>query len=312
MMKPVLRIDGSGASPCDGRPVIDPPKAAWNGAMLVAAVILGPLTFNWRALALFVGLTYVTLLVGHSVGMHRIHRTFRCSKPVERLLIYVGVLVGLSGPFGVIRVHDTRDWAQRQPQCHDFFAHRRALWLDLFWNLACRFDFERPPRLTIEPNLADDPWYRFMERTWRLHQLPLAAILYLGGGWSWVVWGVAVRIIASTAGHWTVTYFCHNPGAGRWRVKGANVQAANLPGLGFVTYGECWHNNHHAFPESARIGLEPGQTDPGWWLISLMAKAGLAHDVGTPRAGDSREDLLLAPEALAPSAPLTPASSRRL
>ena len=67
-----------------------------------------------------------------------------------------------------------------------------------------------------------------------------------------------------------------------------------------------------AFPESARIGLEPGQTDPGWWLISLMAKAGLAHDVGAPRAGDSREDLLLAPEALAPSAPLTPASSRRL
>jgi fatty-acid desaturase len=296
MMKPVLRIDSEAANPVDGRPVIDAPKAAWNGAMLAITVVLGPLSFNWGAFALFVALSYVTLLVGHSVGMHRmmIHRTFRCRKPVERLLIYVGVLVGLSGPFGVIRIHDTRDWAQRQPRCHDFFAHRRPLWLDLFWNLACRFEFEQPPRLTIEPNLADDPWYRFFERTWRLHQLLLAVALYLVGGWSWVVWGVAVRIIASSAGHWTVTYFCHNPGAGRWRVRGACVQAANLPGLGFITHGECWHNNHHAFPESARIGLEPGQTDPGWWLIRTLQRLGLAFEVGVPRADASRDDLLAA------------------
>jgi fatty-acid desaturase len=294
MMKPVLRVDGSQASACDGRPVLDVPKAAWNGATLVAALVLGPIFFSWSALALFLSLTYVSLLVGHSVGMHRmmIHRTFSCSKPVERALIYTGVLVGLSGPFGIIRIHDTRDWAQRQPKCHDFFAHRRSLPQDLLWNLAYRFQFERPPRLVIESNLADDPWYRFMERTWRFHQIPLAVCLYLVGGWPWVVWGVATRIIVSTAGHWTVTYFCHNPGAGRWRVAGACVQAANLPSLGLLTYGECWHNNHHAFPESARIGLEPGQPDPGWWLISLMEKLGLARNVGAPRREESREDLI--------------------
>lgn len=293
MMKPVLRVDGSGACPSAGRPVLDTPKAAWNGAMLLVAVGLGPLFFNWGALALFAVLTYASLLVGHSVGMHRMmtHRSFSCSKPVERALIYIGVLVGLSGPFGIIHIHDTRDWAQRQPRCHDFFAHRRALPRDLLWNLAYRFEFEKPPTLTIEPNLADDPWYSLLERTWRFHQIPLAAILYLAGGWPWVVWGVSARIIASTAGHWTVTYFCHNPGPGRWRVKGASVQATNLPGLGRLTYGECWHNNHHAFPESARIGLEPGQADPGWWLIRLMERAGLARNVGAPRSEDSREDL---------------------
>lgn len=105
----------------------------------------------------------------------------------------------------------------------------------------------------------------------------------LGGG--------CARIIVSAAGHWTVTYFCHNPGPGRWQVKGAYVQATNLPGLGLITYGECWHNNHHAFPESARIGLEHGQADPGWWLIRLMQGSGLARNVGTPRSLDSREDL---------------------
>src|SRR5579859_7425301 len=115
MMKPVLRIDGTAACPLSGRPVLDAPKAMWNGTMLLATVVLGPLFFNWSAFGLFLA----SLLVGHSVGMHRmmIHRTFTCPKPLERALIYVGVLVGLSGPFGIIRIHDTRDWAQRQPRC---------------------------------------------------------------------------------------------------------------------------------------------------------------------------------------------------
>lgn len=261
--------------------------------MLAAAAILCPIFFSWSALGLFVVLTYVSLLVGHSVGMHRmmIHRSLACPKLMERALITVGVLVGMSGPYGVIRIHDTRDWAQRQTVCHDFFAHRRWLIQDLAWNLFYRFEFEKPPRLTVEPNLADDPWYRFLERSWRWHQLALAGVFYAIGGWPWVVWGVCLRVIVSTAGHWTVTYFCHNPGPQRWRVKTASVQASNIPGLGLLTYGECWHNNHHAFPESARIGLEPGQTDPGWWLIRELERWGLASNVGRPRDANSREDL---------------------
>jgi hypothetical protein len=57
MMKPVLRIDGTGADACSGRPIIDLPKAAWNGGMLAAALVLGPMTFTWSAFALFLVLT---------------------------------------------------------------------------------------------------------------------------------------------------------------------------------------------------------------------------------------------------------------
>lgn len=293
MMAPVLRIDGDQADPSSGRPVLDWPKVLWNGGMALGALAATTVLFSWSGLVLFLVTTYASLLLGHSVGMHRmmIHRTFRCPKPLERVLIYVGALVGVSGPSGIIRIHDVRDWAQRQTHCHDFFAHTRGLARDLSWQLFYRFEFDRPPTIQIEANLADDPFYRFVDATWRWHQLPLAGLLYLGGGWSWVAWGVCARVFVSAAGHWTVTYFCHNPGPGRWEVKDAYVQASNLPALGLLTYGECWHNNHHAFPESARIGLEPGQVDPAWLVIAGLERIGWASHVGKPRPLDAREDL---------------------
>lgn len=147
-------------------------------------------------------------------------------------------------------------------------------------------------KFSVEPEFRDDPWYRFLQRTWMLQQLPVALALFYFGGWSWVVWGVAVRVSVSAVGHWSITYWCHNPGPGRWRVRDACVQASNLPGLGLLTYGECWHNNHHAFPESARIGILPGETDPAAWVIERMAKLRWVWDVGAPRAETMRDDLI--------------------
>lgn len=293
MMKPVFRIDAQGANPVDGRPVIDWPKALWNGGMLCAALILPFFYTTPAAVVVFFVLTYSSLLLGHSIGMHRmmIHRSFQCAPWLERILIYIGALVGMGGPSTILRIHDLRDWAQRQPACHDFFAHRRNYALDIAWNLFCRFDFAHPPRFVVEPQIAGDPFYRFLDRTWRWHQLLLAVPLYLAGGIPFLVWGICVRVAVSVAGHWTITYFCHNPGPGVWQVRTASVQASNLPGFGWLTFGECWHNNHHAFPESARIGLEPGQSDPAWLVISFFEKRGWAKNVGLPRAESMREDL---------------------
>jgi fatty-acid desaturase len=285
--------------------VWSPVKSLWNTSMIAAALTFGPMTITAGSITLFVLLTYATLLVGHSIGMHRllIHRTYRCSKWLERLLIYAGVLVGMAGPYGVLRIHDLRDWAQRLPSCHDFFSHRRSLWVDAFWQLHCRFDFASPPVFRIEKEFLDDRWLQSMERTWMLQQLPVAAVLYALGGWAWVVWGVCCRVSISVVGHWVVTYFCHNPGPGNWHVIGAGVQAANLSGLGLVTMGECWHNNHHAFPESARMGLEPNQPDPGYWLLSKMQKIGLVWNVDLPRQAADREDLQFVPEMLIEHSP---------
>lgn len=293
MMEPVLRIEEKGANPVEGRVVYDLPKLLWNLSMILSAVILAPLTFTISSFILFLVLTYFSLLIGHSAGMHRmmIHRSYECHPIIEKLLIYIGVLVGMSGPYGIIKIHDLRDWAQRKERCHDFFSHRRRYSLDIWWQLTSKFKFNKPPTINIEVKYRSDGFYQWLESTWRLHQLFLAMVLYLFGGWGFVVWGVFVRVSVSIVGHWSITYFCHNPGPGKWRVKNASVQASNIPGLGIITYGECWHNNHHAFPESARIGIEQGQHDPAWYFIKLLVFFGLAKNIGKPRNLELRDDL---------------------
>jgi stearoyl-CoA desaturase (delta-9 desaturase) len=264
-------------------------KVLWTGGLLLSGLCLAPFFTTLPAIFVGLGLTYITLLLGHSVGMHRmmIHRSFETPTGLRYILLYLGTLVGIGGPSSVIEIHDTRDWAQRAPDCHDFFSHTRGFWRDLSWHLFYRFDFDHPPHVTIEPQISEDLFLQHLDQHWRWHQLGLTFALYLIGGIPFVVWGVCLRVVISTAGHWTVTYFCHNPGPGKWDVRGAGVQASNLklPGLigGWLTHGECWHNNHHAFPESAQIGLEQGQVDPAWFVISKLEKLGLAYHVRHPR-----------------------------
>ena len=295
MMKPVARVHSKNADSCAGEVVVCWRKTFWNMGFILASIIFAPIYFTLDAFILFLFTTYLSLLVGHSVGMHRmmIHRSFEANPIVEKILIYIGVLVGMAGPYGVIRIHDTRDWAQRQPHCHLFFSHKESFLLDLWWQLTCTFKFEKPPSFTIEPKYSQDRLFQWLEKTWRWHQLLLALLLYILGGFDWVVWGIFVRVSLSVVGHWTITYFCHNPGPGRWRVKNAGVQASNIPGFGILTYGECWHNNHHAFPESARIGLEKGQCDPAWRFIQILNLMGLASKIGLPREENQREDIAL-------------------
>src|SRR6059058_5742980 len=101
--------------PLDGIVRWAPAKSLWIGSMTMLALVLGPLFFSWSALILFVVTSGVTLCFGHSVGMHRrlIHKSFDCPIWLERGLVYLGTLVGMAGPYGMVRLHDFRDWAQR-------------------------------------------------------------------------------------------------------------------------------------------------------------------------------------------------------
>ena len=155
----------------------------------------------------------------------------------------------------------------------------------------CTFKFEKPPGFSVEPEFANDRWYIVMEKTWLVQQIVFGGVLYFFGGMTWLVWGLFVRVEVSVASHWVVTYFAHNPGVGDWFVIDAFVQAYNLKHLAFLTHGECWHNNHHAFPESACMGIYPGQLDIGWIVFRKMEKLGLVKNLGVPKDELYREDL---------------------
>ena len=111
------------------------------------------------------------------------------------------------------------------------------------------------------------------------------------GGFGYVVWGVAVRVCVGVTGHWLVGHFAHRAGPMTWRVRNASVQGHNLPWAAILSMGESWHNNHHAFPGSARLGLARGQCDPGWRLIQLLRMIGLAWNIRTPETLPPRPEL---------------------
>ncbi len=286
-------VAGPEADAFDGRLSWDPLHSLWNGGMSLAALILCPLVWSWSAVAVFAVTTGATLLLGHSVGFHRrlIHRSFNCPGWLEMVLVWFGTAVGMNGPLSMIRIHDTRDWAQRQSRCHDYFAHRGSMLADGWRQLHCGLTLARPPEFAPAREIADSRFYRFLEQTWMAHQLPIGAALYLGGGWPWVVWGVCARVAASVTGHWFVGHLAHRRGPQTWLVEGAGVQAHDVPWAAIPTMGEAWHNNHHAYPGSARMGLHAGQIDLGFGFIQILERLGLAWDVRTPANLPSRPQL---------------------
>lgn len=276
-----------------GRIVWSPVKSLWFTAHAILAIVALVFFPSWQAFAVFIVLSAITLCAGHSVGMHRllIHRSFAAPLWLERLLVWLGTLVGMAGPIGMIRAHDMRDWHQRQTICPPHPSHDAGFWRDCWWQLHCEFRLDRPPRFVVEPEIADDRFYRVIERTWMLQQLPIAILLWAIGGVEFVLWGISLRITVSLFGHWMVGHFAHRRGHQGWHIDGLPVQGYNLPGLGILTFGENWHGNHHAFPHSARLGIERGQWDPAYVFIRCLAALGLARDVKGPESVPPREGL---------------------
>ena len=272
------------SSATQGRVVWAPAKSLWFSAMAVmglAGVIFFP---SWEAAGITLALMLLTLCLGHSVGMHRllIHRSFETPLWLEHVLVYLGTLVGMAGPIGMFRIHEIRDWQQQQPDCHSFAKHDVGFWRDALWQMHYEQVLDHPPVLHIERRVTEDRFFRFLEATWRWQQLPLAAVLFALGGVGFVLWGIGLRVAVSLAGHWITVHFAHTRGERPFVQDDIAIDGRNLPGLGLVTFGEAFHNNHHAFPRSARMGHDPSQIDPGWWVIRTMAALGLAWNIRTP------------------------------
>ena len=229
--------------------------------MTFLAITLGPMFLTWSALLLFIVTSGVTLCFGHSVGMHRrlIHSSFDCPLWLEHSCVYLGTLVGMAGPYGMIRLHDFRDWAQRQAHCHDYSCHRAGFWRDAWWQLHCRLVLRHPPEFRLEPRLANDRVLRLRrtnvdvaaialgDAVLRHRRLELAGLGHLRAGQRLRDRPLADRPFLPSKGRPELDH------RWRWRPKATMSRLAGL-----ISMGESWHNNHHAFPGSAKIGPLPG------------------------------------------------------
>ncbi|KAM0024356.1 putative fatty acid desaturase domain, acyl-CoA desaturase [Helianthus debilis subsp. tardiflorus] len=159
---------------------------------------------------------------------------------------------------------------------------------------------------TNVPELKAQWFYRFLNETYFLHPTALAVLLYFYGGFSYLVWGVVyvrggrrrvarhTRLELAGCDESRKRGAVWGSGAGPSRAKPAPIPSSLINmWTGTFAFGEGWHNNHHAFPNSARHGLEWWQLDLTWELIRFLQLTGLATDVKLPSESEKRRMVLL-------------------
>lgn len=264
-----------------------PAKTAWFLATGAPGLALAPWALSWETAAVGGALGVGTFLLGHTVALHRcvLHGALVLPAVVRNALLVLFVLTGLGGPLTWIRVHDQRDHWQNRADAPPWFRFDHGLLRDLWWNLHTVYVEDRP----LRPNV-DDRWLGWLERTWLGWNLALFGALWVLGGWPHLVIGGFLRVWLSLVLHWWVGYEAHARGAVRYPIAGAATAGRNRPLLGIVSFGEGFHNNHHAFPHSARIGHRWWEIDLGWWVIRALEAVGVATAVKRPEHGPSRSE----------------------
>jgi stearoyl-CoA desaturase (delta-9 desaturase) len=239
-----------------------------------------PMFFSWSAVAVAV-IFYVITGVGITLAYHRLltHRSLVVSKPVEYLLTIIGVLALQGGPIEWVAQHRAHHAnTDRDGDPHN--SHRGMPWAHIEWLFRTNKDRVAPEdRARWAPDLVKDPGMRFIEKYNVLMTVALAVAFFFIGGWSWVVWGIFARLVFTYHCTWLVNSASHAVGYQTYRT---GDRSTNSWWVALFTFGEGWHNNHHAFPFSARHGLRWFEFDLTWLTIKAMAALKLANNVKLP------------------------------
>ena len=240
-----------------------------------------PATFSWSAVIMAFVLVNLTGGLGLSLGYHRMftHQSFRVPRWLFCTIAVLGVLGMEGGPITWVATH-RRHHANSDEIDDPHNGSRGVRWAHLEW--LYKPNEARPTagelaRLT--PDLVNDSFLQFLERTNLYWQIGMGLVLLLLGGVSWVVWGMFVRVIVTIHVTALVNSVGHNFGAQRYRT---GDRSRNNFWVAMVTWGDGWHNNHHAFPASARHGLRWFELDTTWLTICALKLVGLASDIRTP------------------------------
>ncbi|KAL2490476.1 Palmitoyl-monogalactosyldiacylglycerol delta-7 desaturase [Abeliophyllum distichum] len=237
-------------------------------------------TFNWAAFWVAFGLYIITGLFGISLSYHRhlSHKSFKIPKWLEYIFAYCGVLAFQRDPIYWVSTHRYHhQFCDTEKDPHSPIG---GFW---FSHISWIFDNNSIVEKCGKPNNVGDlekqPFYKFLESTYLIHIIGLGALLYALGGCPYIVWGMGVRTVLLYHITWLVNSASHTWGKQAWNTRDLS---RNNWWLALFTFGEGWHNNHHAFEYSARQGLEWWQIDMTWYVIKLLEAIGMATDVKLP------------------------------
>ena len=265
--------------------------------LLSAVGLLWGVALSWVDVGLFLVL-YVACALGNSVGFHRLftHKSFETTQWLRGTFAILGSMA-MQGPLTQWvtdhRKHHALSDVEGDPHSPHAghqegvvgaikgFAHAHVGWLFTLKGMERGWQYGR--------DLYEDRLIRRIDRLYLLWVVLTFGLPFLGGylagGMNWtvgleaLVWAGLVRVFAYQHATFSVNSICHMFGRRSYRSRD---ESRNNWVVAMLTMGEGWHNNHHAFPSSARHGLDRLQLDASWWTIRALEKVGLAWDVRLP------------------------------
>lgn len=254
----------------------------WGTTLFLAAFHVGALValwmFTWEALIVGVVMWWVAGSLGIGMGYHRLltHRGYKVPKAVEYFLAVCGTLAIEGGPIAWVATHRIHHaFTDREGDPHS--PHDGFWWSHMGWILT-GFSFHRNTSLTARytPDLAKDRFYVWLTHWHFLSTVALGVLLYALGGWAWVMWGIFMRVVFSWHATWFVNSAAHVWGSRRFETRD---DSRNSWWVALLSFGEGWHNNHHAHPSAARHGLAWYEIDINWYGIRILELLGLAKSL---------------------------------
>ena len=271
--------------------------------LVAAAALLWGWGFRWLDLGLLLGM-YVLTGLGITVGFHRLftHRAFQTNAVVKFVLTALGSMAVQAPLMQWVAQHRRHHQHSDTPDDPHSPHHQGAGWLGRvrgFWHahIGWAFDAKAPGLERYVKDLRRSAALRVASALFPVWvALGLLIPAALGGlvtlSWSGallgLLWGGLARIFVVHHVTWCVNSVCHLWGSRPFPLRD---QSRNNFVFGLLALGEGWHNNHHAFPTSARHGFRWWQVDASYWFIRVLAAVGLAWDVELPadRTGRAAE-----------------------
>jgi stearoyl-CoA desaturase (delta-9 desaturase) len=257
-------------------------KRQWNTSVFMVIFHLGALVglfmFSWKALVATVVLWWIAGSLGIGMGFHRLltHRGFKTPKVVEYLLTICGLLALEGGAINWVvthRIHHAFTDLPGDPHS----PRDGGWWSHMGWILAgTAQQHSRAVMDRYAPDLMKDPVQFWLNRLYFVPLIICGMLLLAFGGWSALMWGVFVRVTVGLHFTWLVNSATHMWGKRRFETTD---DSTNNWLVALVTFGEGWHNNHHAHPRAARHGLKWYELDINWIGIRALQLMGLARNI---------------------------------